>query len=297
MRTTVAVLGPGAVGGAFAVRFLRANVRTICVAPPDKIGLMALSGISLEADGAGVVNERPIFVERLVEPVDLLLVTVKAMQLEEALERVEPAAVERGVVLPLLNGLEHVEPIREVFDGRVAVGSLANFEAYRVGRVQIVQASPPGVVIMASQDLSGEELERVAELLRTVGTEVEFEEDERRVLWRKVARAAVVSTATALSRKPIGELRTDPDWRPRMERALAEACAVALADGVHLMPSAQWTRIVEMDYALTTSTARDVEAGRPSEIDAIAGSVVRAGQRLGVPTPVLSQMVSQAAGL
>ena len=117
------------------------------------------------------------------------------------------------------------------------------------------------------------------------------------MLWRKAARLAVLSAATALSRRSVGELRTDLEWRPRMERALAEACAVAAADGVNLMPSAQWTRIVEMDYALTTSAARDVAAGRRSEIDAIAGGVVRAGERLGVPTPVLSELVQQAAGL
>jgi 2-dehydropantoate 2-reductase len=72
---------------------------------------------------------------------------------------------------------------------------------------------------------------------------------------------------------------------------------VATADGVNLMPSAQWTRITEMDAGLTTSAARDVAAGRPNEIDAITGAVVRAGERLGVPTPVLSGLAEQAARL
>jgi 2-dehydropantoate 2-reductase len=297
MSRTIAVLGPGAVGGSFAVRFALASFRTYCVAPPETIGLVALAGLSLEESGSAVVNARPVVVEELTTPVDLLLVTVKSAQLEDALERVDPKAVERGVVLPLLNGLEHVEPIRARFDGRVAVGSLSNFEAYRVGRVQIVQTTPPGLVRMASDDLPGVDLERAADLLRTAGTEVEFDESEKRVLWRKLARASVLSVATSLSQRPVGELRTDPSWRPRMEQALAEACAVAAADGVMLMPSAQWTRITELDASLTTSTARDVMAGRPSEIDAIAGSVVRAGERLGVPTPVLARMVSEAAGL
>ena len=67
--------------------------------------------------------------------------------------------------------------------------------------------------------------------------------------------------------------------------------------GVRMMPSAQWTRIMEMDYDLTTSAARDVLAGRRNELDAIAGSVVRAGERLGVPSPVLSRLVAEADGL
>jgi 2-dehydropantoate 2-reductase len=295
--TDVAVLGPGAVGGAFAVRFIEAYYRTICVGPPETVGIMALTGIALEAEGREPVTVRPEMTERLVQPVSLLIVTVKAPSLADALERVEPEAVAEGVVVPLLNGIEHMAPLRERFGGRVAAGSLSSFEAYRVGRAQIIQTTPSAVVTMASDDLSTQELERAAGVLRKAGIEVEVEEDEKRVLWRKAVRLAVLAPATALSRRTVGELRTDYEWRPRLERALAEACAVAAADGVNLMPSAQWTRIIEMDAGLTTSAARDVEAGRPSEIDAITGAVVRAGERLGVPTPVLSELVAQASSL
>ncbi len=297
MTRTVAILGPGAVGATFAVRLSEAHYRTICVGTPETVGLMGLSGITLEANGSKPVNVRPVMVERLVEPVSLLVVAVKAPYLSDALERIEPVAVEHAVVLPLLNGLEHLEPIRVRFPGRVAAASLSQFEAYRVGRMQIVQGTPSGVVTMASDDLSADELERAADILRSAGMQVELEDDEKRVLWRKAARAAVLSTATALSRKSVGELRTDPEWRPRMEQALTEACAVATADGVRMMPSAQWTRIVEMDPHLTTSAARDVVAGKRHEIDAIAGSVVRAGARLGVPCPVLSRLVAEADAL
>jgi len=297
MTRTVAILGPGAVGGTFAVRLSEAHHRTICVGTPETVGLMALSGITLDANGSKPVNVRPLVVERLVEPVSLLLITVKAPYLSDALERIDPEAVKNAVVLPLLNGLEHMEPIRARFPGRVAAASLSQFEAYRVGRMQIVQGTPSGVVTMASDDLSTQELERATNILRSAGMQVELEDDEKRVLWRKAARAAVLSTATALSRKSVGELRKDLEWRPRMEQALTEACAVATADGVRMMPSAQWTRIVEMDPHLTTSAARDVVAGKRHEIDAIAGSVVRAGARLGVPCPVLARLVAEADAL
>jgi 2-dehydropantoate 2-reductase len=150
---------------------------------------------------------------------------------------------------------------------------------------------------MASETLSGRELERAGDLLQAAGIDVELETDEKRVLWRKAVRLAVLAPITALTRRTVGELRTDLEWRPRMEDAIAEACAIAAADGVNLMPSAQWTRIVEMEHGLTTSAARDVEAGRPSEIDAITGAFVRAGERLGVPCPVLTRLAHQAHGL
>jgi 2-dehydropantoate 2-reductase len=297
MRNTVAVLGPGAVGGTFAVRLLQADYRTICVAPPATVQLMGLAGISFEANGSEPLVVRPEMTERLVQPVSLLLVTVKAPHLEDALERVDPDAVANGVVLPLLNGLEHMEPLRERFGGRVAAGSLSRFEAYRPGRMQIVQKSHTALVTMASESLTSRELERAADILRRAGVDVEIESDEKRVLWRKAVRLAVLAPSTALTRRTVGELRRDLEWRPRMEKAIAEACAVAAADGVNLMPSAQWTRIVEMEHNLTTSAARDVAAGRESEIDAITGAVVRLGQRLGVPCPELTRLAHQAHGL
>lgn len=297
MRKTVAVLGPGAVGGTFAVRFLQADYRTLCIAPPATVQLMALAGISFECDGGEPLLLRPEVTERLVHPVSLLVIAVKATQLEEALERIDPETVEGGVVLPVLNGLEHMEPLRERFDGRVAAGSLSRFEAYRPGRMQIVQKSQTALVTMASDDLPAAELERARDIVQRAGIDVEVETDEKRVLWRKAVRLAVLAPMTALTQKTVGQLRTDLEWRPRMEQALNEACAIAAADGVSLMPSAQWTRITEMEHGLTTSAARDVAAGRPSEIDAITGAVVRAGGRLGVPCPVLTELANRTSRL
>jgi 2-dehydropantoate 2-reductase len=297
VRETVAVLGPGAVGGTLAVHLLQGGVHTICIPRPDMVGIVALSGISLEVEGKEPVVVRPEVREELAQPVHVLLVTVKAHQLEKALERVEPASVENGVVIPLLNGIEHLQILRERLGPRVAAGSISRFEAYRVGRVQMVQATPSAVITIASEERSKAELEDAASILRKGGIDVHVEEREKHVLWRKAARLAVLSAATALTHRSVGSLRDDREWRPRLEMALTEACAVATADGVTLLPSTQWTIIADMDYDLTTSTARDVAAGRPSELNAVAGSVVRAGERLGVPTPVLTQLVAEASTL
>src|SRR5207249_11026556 len=98
----------------------------------------------------------------------------------------------------------------------------------------------------------------------------------------------------AASQRPVGELRSDEEWRSRLEDAVSEACAVAAADGVELTPGEEWEIIDAMRHELTTSTARDVAAGRPSELDAITGAVVRAGRGLGIPTPTLEGLLSEA---
>lgn len=263
-----------------------AGVDVVCVARPETAATIAHEGLTLEAAGR-TLRAKPQAVERLAVPVDLLLVTVKAPYLDAALDRVEASA---GAVVPLLNGLEHVAAIRERLGPRVAPGTISRFEAYRDGPTRIVQTTTPGVVTMASDDLPRADLERAAEILERAGFETAIRESEQAVLWEKAARLAVLSAATALTQQPVAELATDPEWRPVLVAAIAEACAVATADGVPLSTEVQWAIIDGMPGTLTTSTARDVAAGRPSELDAITGAVVRAGRRLGVATPTLDQL-------
>jgi len=295
MNNAAAVLGPGAVGGSLAVRLANAGVTVTCVAHPEAAGLVALAGLVVESP-EGTLAARVEVVERLAKPVDLLLVTVKAPDLDDAVERVDPGAVEHGVVVPLLNGIEHMDVLRERFDGRVAAGSISHFVAYRAGRVQIIEVTPSPVITMASESLSRREVEQAAELLRRARVDVRVGQSEKRVLWQKLARIAPLAAVTSVSGRPVGELRNDPEWRPKLDGAIVEACAVAEAEGVSLRPAAQWAIIDEMADETTTSAARDVVAGRRSELDAIVGSVLRAAERHDVPCPTLTEL-AVAAGL
>jgi 2-dehydropantoate 2-reductase len=295
MSDTVAVLGPGAVGGTLAVRLANADVPVVCVAHPEAVGLIALAGLQVESP-EGMLTARLEVAEQLSKPVDLLLVTVKAPALEDAIGRVSPDAVGSGVVVPLLNGLEHMEVLRGRFDGRVVAGSISHFQAYRAGRVQIIEATTSPVITIASESLPRSEVEKTADILRRARIDVRVGQNERRVLWHKLARIAPLAAATAASGRTVGELRNDATWRPRLDGAIAEACAVADADGVQLQPASQWAIIDEMADETTTSAARDVIAGRRSELDAIVGGVLRAAERHGVPCPTLEELAG-AAGL
>ena len=272
---TVAVLGPGAVGGALAVRLALAGEQVVCVARHETAEVIAREGLALEHAGS-VLRARPRAVEELDEQVDLLLVTVKASDLAAALGRVRS---EPRLVLPLLNGLEHMETLRARF-ARVAAATIGRFEAYREETALIVQKSSSAVVTVADGE-SVPMLERASVEVRTGGTEQD-------VLLEKLARLAPLAALTAATQRTIGELRVDP----RLAVGIEEACAVAAADGAHTSPADQWAIITAMAPDLTTSAARDVAAGRPSELDAIVGGVVRAGRRLGVPTPTLEELLA-----
>ena len=275
--SAVAVLGPGAVGGALAVRLAAAGRRVVCVARGETAARIRAEGLTLVAPD-GETRATPEALDRLDEGVDVLLLTVKAPALEDALARV---AVPPAVVVPLLNGLEHVDALRRRFD-RVVAGSVSRFEAWRDGATTVRQATPELVVTLA-EDLPA---------LHARGLTVRVEPDERALLWEKAARLGPLAAATAATRLAVGALRDDPRRRDELRGAIGEAVAVAAAEGVRLDADAQWAIIVAMAPTLTTSTARDVAAGGPSELDAVAGSIVRAGRRLGVPTPTLERLLA-----
>jgi 2-dehydropantoate 2-reductase len=293
VNNVVAVLGPGAVGGSIAVRLIHGGVRTVCVTRPEMAGIISMSGLVVESP-EGTRSARPEVTDRLEQPVGLLLVTVKAPTLAEALDRIDPAAVSDGVVLPLLNGLEHMALLRERFPGRVAAGTISHFQAYRAGRVQIIEATRAGVITLASEELPRGDLELVADLLRQGRMDVRVGTNEKRVLWHKAARIAVLAAATSSTGRSVGELRKEKHWYERLQYAVTEACAVAEADGVPLRVAEQWNIIDQMADETTTSAARDVAAGRRSELDAIVGSVLRVAEQHDVPTPTLSALAASA---
>jgi 2-dehydropantoate 2-reductase len=223
-------------------------------------------------------------VEELSEPVDLLLVTVKATGLDDALGRIKSPA---NVVLPLLNGLEHVDTIRRRLDGRVLAGSIGKLEAYRAGLTETVQTTAAPLITLFPDD-------GAVSLLRAAGLEIKAGESEPAVLWEKTVRLAPLAAATAITQQTLGDLRSDTHWRATLEAAVSEACTVAAAEGVILSEVAQWEILDTMPASVTTSTARDAAAGRPTELDAILGAVVRAAKRLGVAAPTLDRLLAEA---
>lgn len=293
---TVAILGVGAVGGMIAAR-----TGGICIPSSASADAILDRGLRVEAP-EGAVTVHPEVVARLERRVDLLVVSVKAHQLEAALERVDPCALDgSSVVLPLLNGLEHVAAIRGRLawpDGHggptVLAGSIGSFEAFVVEPGRILQRSNGAVVTVASDALAEDVLSRALAPLRVPGIDVVIGASERAVLWQKAARLSVLAAATIASGRPLGELRDDERWCGRLRAALDEACATAAVEGVVVDPTAQWAIIETMPAQLTTSAARDAAVGARTELDAITGAVVRAAARAGMAVPVLRALLDDA---
>ena len=298
-RAPIAVLGLGGIGGLLAAR-----TGALCVGTERTMAAIQERGLTL-VDGNTTTVAYPEVMTRLERPVALLVVAVKAYDLDAALDRVDPEALDGAMILPLLNGLEHVEAIRARL-GRPSDSVLQappSVAAGSIGRVSA--ASPePGLVVLtaqaggritaASRELAPDALSERLAPLSAAGLEIVVLADEPEVLWEKAARLAVLAAATVASGRHLGALRDDPAWHARLRGALAEAVSTAAADGVSLAVDDQWAKIQAMPPELTTSASRDAAAGRPTELDAITGSVVRAARRHSVETPVLDALYEEA---
>jgi 2-dehydropantoate 2-reductase len=279
------VLGAGGVGGWLAAALHRAGEGVFVVARGDTLERISSEGISVRSVVHGDYAAKPLAGERLTTPVDFLFVATKATGLEAALDRIDDRAVEQAVVIPLLNGLDHMEILRRWSPGRVAA-AVIRIEADSPEPGLVVQTSPSVLVEMASDgDVDTQRLQQLARALEAAGVPAAVGDSEASVLWRKLVRLGSLAATTAAIDRSIGFIRTDPIWRPRLIACIEEACAVAAAEGVDIPPARVLEELEATHEGLGSSLQRDVNRGNPSELEHIPGAIVRAGRRHGIPTP------------
>lgn len=283
--TRYAVLGAGGIGGLMAGALSRAGHEVMVVIRP---GSEHPDHVHLESQVLGEFDAPVRPVERLTEPADVLWVATKAGALREAIAEA-PAALVGEAVIPLLNGLDHMAPLRAAYgDAKVAAGTI-RVEAEKLAPGRIRQSG--AFIVM---DLSGSEslrpvLERVAAEVDATGIRVRIVDSPDHALWDKLLLLgpfALTSTASGLS---IGGIRDDPAWRALMVGAMREVREVAAAEGVEL---GDGEALIDVPPpGMRTSMQKDAAAGRPLEMDHVAGPVLRGGEAHGIPTPSTQRLV------
>jgi 2-dehydropantoate 2-reductase len=308
--TTLAVLGVGGVGGFVAAALTHAGGDVTVVARPETADRLRAGGFTVTSRVLGDFTASPAVTAELTDDVDVLLVATKATSLGDALERIQATP---RLVVPLLNGLDHLTPLRARFGPERVAAGVIRIESDRPQPGVIVQTSPSCRVDMAAAAVSPAALahvgapervaaaERVAALgrlaavLQAAGIDARIGDSEPTVMWSKLARLCPLALTTSASARPIGFVRTDPRWRSALEGAVNETVAVANADGASLDAA---DTLAELDGAhaeLGSSMQRDIAAGRPPELDAIAGAVLRAGARHGLRCPTVEWLTRRVA--
>lgn len=241
--------------------------------------------LSLEYPG-GTTTATVKTASRVSEPVDALWIATKTYQLEDALPQIE---VVPSVIIPLLNGTDHIPLLRARFGhDRVVPGTIA-VGADRIAPGKFIQHS----IVRLGIATSGEPLLKdVVDKLRGLGWTCNFVASETMLLWTKLCFLEPFALVTSASGKNNGEILADPEWRARFEAAIQEACAVAAKEGA-LVDGSKGSAVFEnLPPTMRASMAKDLAAGRPLELDGIAGPILRGGHQYGVPTPVTASLVA-----
>jgi 2-dehydropantoate 2-reductase len=289
--TSIAVLGPGGVGGFIAAALSRAGEEVTVVARETTVEVINRDGIDVRSVRLGDFVARPAAVAALGEPVEVVFVCTKATGLSGAIERIH---ADPQLVVPLLNGLDHMRVLRDRFGvGRVAAGSI-RIESDRPAPGKIVQTSPFLRVDLAADDEAlHPRLHALAATLGRAGIPAELGPREAQILWSKLVRLNALACTTSAADKPVGFIRTDPEWRVALEACIYEAAAVANADGAKIDPAARLAELDDAHPELGSSMQRDIATGREPELDAIPGAVLRAAHRHGLECPTIARLAGE----
>ncbi len=287
-----AVFGTGGLGGFMGARLARAGYQVGFIARGANLAALRATGLRVQSvDGDFALPE----VKASNDPAalgeaDCVLVTVKTWQVEEVAQRMAPLIGPRTLVLPLLNGVEASDQLAAVLgEQRVLVGfaKIISFLA-EPGLIRHVGVQP----YIALGERDGGQSERTHGLrlaIAAAGITAETPQDIHAELWKKFLFVVGWGGVGAITRAPIGVLRAHPPTRELMSQAMTEIAALARARGVLLAPGTVEQTLAFIDTLPESGTAsmqRDIAEGRPSELEAWNGAVVRLAAAAGIPCPV-----------
>lgn len=287
----IAVIGAGGVGGYFGGRLAAAGQDVTFVARGAHLQAMRAHGLRVDSTAGDFVVSpvRATADPGSVGPVDAVLVAVKAWQLAEAASGLGALLGPATLVLPLLNGVEAADQLAAAVGREHVVGGLCRIMASIAEPGRIAHTGIEPTLLLGELDHSrSERVRRLHAALLDAGVRADVPEDIHVALWQKFLLMTTWSGIGALTRSPIGVWRSLPGTRAMAQAALEEVHALARALGVQLPDasvSATLTLIDSLPEGGTASMQRDVGAGRPSELEAQNGAVVRLGARAGVATP------------
>ena len=288
----VAILGPGGIGGFLAAVFCKAGFPVTCVAMPDRAEQIVQDGIHLESVMFGTFTAHPRAVDSLDTTPSILFITTKATTLNEAITRIDPEIVRSALIIPLLNGIEHMEVLRQHFPGQVAAGTIS-IEAYEKAPGYVMHTTSFARIRLAADNTDmRERLRDATALMAQTDLTAEISASEAQILWDKLARLNALALTTTRYKKPIGEIRDNGDMRKELLQLVDEAVAIAVKEGAMMDAQDIVVHLDRLEPSQYSSLKRDIDQGKQSELDAIAGAIVRAGMRHGISCPTIAAFIS-----
>ena len=288
----IAVIGAGGVGGYYGALLAQAGHEVLLFARGAHRAAMLAAGQLQVHSVHGDLLVSPVQIvddPRGLPPADWVVMAVKTFDSEDAARTVRPLVGPTTTVTSLQNGIDAAERIGAVIGPDHLLGAATWISSYIDSPGIIRQVSPFRRVVLGEFDGSiTSRAQQIAEALSAAGVDVSVTEDIGRVLWTKFLFISAISGVGAVTRLPVGDYRHVPASRRLLRQLMEEVRAVAQAAGVLLAPGVVDETMTLVDSSpadMKASLQRDVESGRPSELESIIGVLVERGGALGVPTP------------
>jgi 2-dehydropantoate 2-reductase len=287
----IAVFGAGSVGGYFGGRLALAGEDVVFIARGTHLQAMRAQGLRVESSKGDftVPSVQATDEPAQVGPVEVVLVAVKAWQVPEAAQAIRPMLAPETCVVPLQNGLEAPAQVAAAVGPQHVLGGTCVISSTIAapGRIRHLGLDP-SVAFGELDNRPSPRAERLREALTRAGVTAIIPADIQVAIWEKFM-AIRFGPVGAVARAPAGVLRSVPETRRLVEQACVETLTVARARGIALAedsPAKTMTALDGIAPGIIASLQRDIEAGRPSELDALTAALVRLGAEVGVSTPL-----------
>ena len=288
----IAIFGTGGAGGYFGAQLARVGEDLTFIARGEHLEAIRTHGLTVETPRGEIVIRPARATDDPAQAgvLDVVLVGVKSWQVVEAAHAMRPLIGPKTFVVPLQNGVEAASQLAAVLGADHVVGGVCGTLSWLVGPGRIRSIGDVHFVKFGELDnRASDRCERLRAAFERAGVNVEIPADIRQALWGKFLFVVSLGGVGAVTRVPVGVIRTVPETRLMLIRCMQEILAVARARGVPLSDEVVADRLAfidSLDPEGTTSLQRDILEGKPSELEAWNGAVVRLGREAGVPTPL-----------
>lgn len=287
----IAIFGTGGVGGYFGGRLAQADEDVTFVARGEHLRAIQTKGLRVDSLNADFVIHPAKATDDVatIGNVDLVVVGVKAWQVPTAAREMKPLVGEKTTVLPLQNGVDAATQLGEALGSDRVVGGLCKIVSFVVEPGHIRHAGfAPSVIIGEMDNRQSDRIVKIQATFKQAGVDITIARDIQIALWMKFLFIASFSGMGAIANAPAGVLRSNPELRGQMLRAMEEIFSVAHARGINLPADAIETVMAGVNALpeeATSSMQRDIAAGKPSELESQNGAVVRMAREAGVKVP------------
>ncbi|MFC4608690.1 ketopantoate reductase family protein [Streptomyces maoxianensis] len=288
----ILVVGAGATGGYFGTRLAQAGRDVTFLVRPRRAVTLRERGLRIIGLGEEeVITPQLVTADELSSPYDLVLLSVKATTLEQAIEDAAPAIGPKTAIVPFLNGMAHLDQLNARFGARPVLGGVAKILTTVNDDGDIVRLAPLATLTIGEQDgRPSPRVDAVHALLDDAGIDASVSTDIVAAMWHKWVFITTVGALTCLMRGTVGDVGAVPGGSGLGPAILAEAAAVSAAAGFPVPEAelATTTSIVTRSGSpFASSMYRDVMSGRPTEVEHVFGDFVTRASALSVATPLL----------